>query len=110
MIISKGTLHNEKNRNTKRWHNNNSSTKRLKVSYAYLGGGIFDCSDYKQADKYITTSKRICEYVGSKYKQGGNIPENIKKDNFLNTPEPKYLIDEYGSDESKITNFKHIDF
>ena len=34
---------------------------------------IFDCSDYKQADTYATTIKRVAEYVGSHYKNGGDV-------------------------------------
>ena len=34
---------------------------------------IFDCSDYKQADRYATTIKRVAEYVGSEYKNGGDV-------------------------------------
>jgi hypothetical protein len=37
-----------------------------------LGYILFDCSDYSQADKYITNIKRIAEYLGTAYKQGGN--------------------------------------
>ena len=36
-----------------------------------LQGQIFDCSDYKQADTYVHTHKRISEYVGADYKHGG---------------------------------------
>ena len=28
-------------------------------------GYTFDCSDYKQAEKYVSTIKRIAEYVGA---------------------------------------------
>ena len=39
-------------------------TQRLKGNSSDLEGYIFDCSDSRQADKYITAIKRIAEYVG----------------------------------------------
>ena len=38
-----------------------------------LKGQIFDCSDYKQADWYAMTIKRLAEYLGSEYKNGGDV-------------------------------------
>ena len=32
-------------------------------------GYIFDCSDYKQVDKYVTIIMHIAEYVSAEYKQ-----------------------------------------
>ena len=29
-----------------------------------MEGYILDCSDYKKANKYVKTTKRIAEYVG----------------------------------------------
>ena len=40
-------------------------TQKFKGKYSYLEGYIFDCSDSRQADKYITAIKRIAEYVGA---------------------------------------------
>jgi hypothetical protein len=44
---------------------------------AELQGHIFDCSDYKQADTYVHTIKRISEHVGAQYKHGGDIRSSI---------------------------------
>ena len=33
-----------------------------------LQGQIFTCSDYKQADTFLHTHKRISEYVGAEYR------------------------------------------
>ena len=53
-----------------------------------LSGFIFDCSDYKQADVYTTTLKRIAEYVGAEYKHGGDISASITNGKLMNIPEP----------------------
>jgi len=44
---------------------------------AELKGCVFDCSDYKQADTYVTTLKRISEHIGATYKHGGDIRSSI---------------------------------
>ena len=50
---------------------------KFKGNSTALEGYIFDCSDSKQADKFITAIKRISEHVGTKYKYGGNIRSSI---------------------------------
>ena len=50
---------------------------KFKGNSTSLEGYIFDCSDSKQADKFITAIKRILEHVGTKYKYGGNIRSSI---------------------------------
>jgi hypothetical protein len=42
-----------------------------------LQGQIFDCSDYKQADTFVYTHKRISEYVGAEYRNGGDISSSL---------------------------------
>ena len=49
---------------------------------------IFDCSDYKQADTYATTIKRVAEYVGSQYKNGGDVRATILTESKFNIPRP----------------------
>ena len=39
--------------------------QKFKGNSSDLEGYIFDCSDSRQADKYITAIKRIAEYVGA---------------------------------------------
>ena len=41
-------------------------------------GYTFDCSNYKQVEKYVSTIKRIAEYVGAEYKYGGDICSTLK--------------------------------
>ena len=53
-----------------------------------LEGYIFDCSDSKQADKFITAIKRILEHVGTEYKYGGNIRSSIDNSTRFATPLP----------------------
>ena len=46
-----------------------------------LKGHIFDCSDARQANSYTNTIKEIAQYMGTKYKYGGDIRylvENLK--------------------------------
>ena len=43
-----------------------NSTK-FKGNCAELQGCIFDCSDYKQADTFVSTLKRVSEHIGSTY-------------------------------------------
>ena len=38
---------------------------KFKGNESDLLGQIFDCSDYKQADTFVTTLKRISEYIGA---------------------------------------------
>jgi hypothetical protein len=42
-----------------------------------LQGHIFDCSDYKQADTFVSTLKRIADHVGAEYRNGGDIRSSI---------------------------------
>ena len=52
---------------------------RFKGNSHDLEGYIFDCSDNKQADIFVHTLKRIAEYVGTEYRNGGNIRSTIEK-------------------------------
>ena len=54
------------------------SSSKFKGNCIELTDHIFDCSDYKQADKYVTNIKRIAEYVGSEYKNGGDIRSTLE--------------------------------
>ena len=54
-------------------YNQNNRTPEIKGNSTYLEGYTFYCSDYSQAEKYVSTIKRIAEYVGVKYKYGGDI-------------------------------------
>ena len=56
------------------------ATKRFQGNCEKLQGCIFDCSDSKQADTFVTTLKHISEYVGSEYKHGGDIRASIIND------------------------------
>ena len=53
-----------------------------------LEGYIFDCSDSRQADKFITAIKRIAEYVGAEFKYGGDIRSSIENSKRFETPMP----------------------
>ena len=63
----------------RRNNNNDSNTSnKFKGACEELEGHYFDCSDYKQADKYTTTVKRLADYVGSHYKYGGDIRATLE--------------------------------
>ena len=47
---------------------------------------VFDCLDYKQANRYATTIKRVAEYVGSEYKNGGDMCALILAETKYNIP------------------------
>jgi hypothetical protein len=38
-----------------------------------LSGQVFHCSNYKQADTFVNTLKRISQYVSAEYKHEGGI-------------------------------------
>jgi hypothetical protein len=61
---------------------------KFKGNCTDLAGYIFDCSDYKQADNYVTTVKRISEYIGSEYKHGGDIRSSIINEALYAIPLP----------------------
>ena len=63
-------------------------TQKFKGNSSDLEGYIFDCSDSRQADKYITAIKRIAEYVGAEYKYGGNIRSSIENSKRFEIPMP----------------------
>ena len=64
------------------------TSSRFKGNCLSLEGQIFDCSDYKQADKYQSTVKRISEYVGSEFKHGGDIRSSIVNEAKITVPLP----------------------
>ena len=61
-----------------RSYNQNNRTPKFKGNSTDLEGYEFDCSDYKQDEKYVSMIKRIAEYVGSEYKYGGDIRSTPK--------------------------------
>ena len=60
----------------------------LKGNSSDLEGYIFDCSDSRQADKYITAIKRITDYVGTEFKYGGEICLSIENSKRFEIPMP----------------------
>jgi Reverse transcriptase (RNA-dependent DNA polymerase) len=65
-----------------------SVTKKFQGNSEKLQGCIFDCSDNKQADTFVTTIKRISEYIGSEYKHGGDIRSSIVNETKFTIPIP----------------------
>ena len=51
---------------------------KFKGNSTALDGYIFDCSDSKQGNKFITAVKQILEHIGTEYKYGGYIRSSIK--------------------------------
>jgi len=54
-------------------YSNSSTSNKFKGREEALKGHIYDCSNIKQADVFIKTTKEIAEYVGRTYKYGGDI-------------------------------------
>ena len=54
-------------------NNQKNLTPKFKVNSADLEGYTFDCSDYKKSEMYLSTIKRIAEYMGTEYKYGSDI-------------------------------------
>ena len=63
-------------------------SKKFKGNSSDLEGYIFDCSDSRQADTYITAIKRIAEYVGAEFKYGGDIRSSIENSKRFEIPMP----------------------
>ena len=61
---------------------------RFKGNIHDLEGYIFDCSDNKQAEIFVHTMKRIAEYVGTEYRNGGDIRSTIEQDERFAIPLP----------------------
>ena len=67
-------------------YNQNNRTSKFKGNSTDLEGYTFDCSDYKQAEKYVSTIKRITEYVGIEYKYGGDIRSTLENEVRIKIP------------------------
>ena len=62
---------------------------RFKGNSHELEGYIFDCSDNKQADIFVHRMKRIAEYVGTEYRNGGDIRSTIEQNVIFTIPLPQ---------------------
>ena len=69
-------------------YNQNNLTPKFKGNSTDLEGYTFDCSDYKQAEKYMSTIKRISEQVGLEYKYGSDIRSTLENEVRITTPQP----------------------
>ena len=94
-----GHIHNQKSR---------SVSHKFKGKSSDLEGCIFDCSDSRQADKYITAFKRIAEYVREEFKYGGNIRSSIENSKRFEIPMPT-APDDNGTALLKIILNRKID-
>ena len=70
-----------------RSYNQDNRTPKFKGNSTDLEGYTFDCSDYKQADKYVSTIKRIAEYVGTEYKYGGDTRSTLDNEARIKVPQ-----------------------
>ena len=64
------------------------SFKKFQGACEALKGRIFDCSDYRQADNYATTLKKLKEYVGAEFKNGGDVVSCIVAQAKVTIPAP----------------------
>ena len=74
----------------------NTPSNKFKGNCNELQGSVFDCSDYKQADNFVTTLKRISEHIGATYKHGGDIRSSILNESrvVLAIPTRPRIVDE----------------
>ena len=66
----------------------------------------YDCSSYKQADRYVTTTKAIKEYVGKNYSNGEDIRatlENMEKLHIENHKDPAEDYTDITDDNGNVT-------
>ena len=88
---ARGTSHQNKSR-VKREKDFKPSTRqafsKFKENTPELEGYIFDCSDNKQADRYVTSMKRIAEHVGTNFRNGGDICSTIEQVKRYDIPKP----------------------
>ena len=74
---SSPTGNNTPSRNNHRNKNNNKRTTPPVVKFEgkceQLKGYIYDCLSHKMADMYMRTTNEIAEYIGTNYKNGGDI-------------------------------------
>ena len=61
---------------------------KFKGNWTALEGYIFDCSNSKQADNFITAIKRISEHIGTEYKYRGDICSYINNSTCFAIPLP----------------------
>jgi len=80
---------------------NNSSIRTRSQSTVFTGGcselkgKIYDCTTYKQADRFILTTKAIAEYVGRSFQNGGDIRASILNEKLFTIPLPDDPADKY---------------
>ena len=74
-----GQIHNQKSR---------PLTRKFKGNSSDLEGYIFDSSDSRQTEKYITAIKRITDYVGAEFEYGGDIRSSIENSKRSEIPMP----------------------
>ena len=60
-----------------------------------LRGHYYDCSSSREADRFVTTTKHIVEYVGREYKFGGDIRSTLEHMTMFMIPKPNDPADNY---------------
>ena len=66
-----------------------SSKSKFRGNCAELEGNIYDCSNYRQADMFVTTTRRIAEHMGANYSRGGDIRRFIENGQVIAIPRPE---------------------
>ena len=72
-----------------------SSSSVFTGACSELKGKTYDCTTYKQADRYILTTKAIVDYVGRTFNNGGDISASIQNETLLVIPLPADPADNY---------------
>ena len=58
----------------KKRHGNKSTIPSVKFQGGKeeLNGNYFNCTGYKQSDRFVKTVQKIADYIGQEYKNGGD--------------------------------------
>ena len=62
--------------------------KNFKGNTRELDGFLFNCSDNKQADRYVIAMKRNAEHISTNYHNGGDIHSTIEQGKRFDIPKP----------------------
>ena len=74
-------------------NNKKPSTAKFTGKCDDLKGHIFDCSNYKQSDMYVTTKQEIEEYVGRTYTYGADTKWSLENLEVASIDQPDPPID-----------------
>ena len=84
----------------------NKPTSTFTGGFPDLKGNIYDCTTFRQADRYITTTKAVVEYIGRTFTHSGDIRATVENEQLFVIDTPDDPAEEYSDsedDEGNIT-------